>query len=347
MPDVGAVLRLPGGADEFRVCDPIGADGGHADPARHHLHAESPAVAVQEGLGRRIDIQILEGLKSRGGTDFQDAAAGSHEGKHCLGHIHGGAAVEIDHPIDVDPGDILIAADFAKSGGVDEQPHKGVFFCQKRRNLIDRGREREVERDGADWHADAFLQCLKPVATAGDDPDFIEGFLRVGINLTDEFLTEAAGGTGDNGNFLWIAAAGGRLPGRIHCRGGFRRIFAVSALRFRGGGSAGHVSGCAACSIRGGRFYGSRRRHGGGGAGDSLLRRMIRRNFEFGIFHDTHSFAAIIRRKGSLFPWFRVISPFRRSRNLPDIAAAVFREISFVQVLPCYYNDDRSHGNGT
>lgn len=99
MPD-GLLLSLSGTGDryEFGIPDPIRADGCDFDPPREELDAKGPGEAVQERLGRRVDIQVLKRLEGCGGLDLHDPASAFHIREAQIGQVNGGFAVQVDHP---------------------------------------------------------------------------------------------------------------------------------------------------------------------------------------------------------------------------------------------------------
>ena len=69
---------MPAGSlgNEFRILDPVGADGGNTDPCLQQLDPKAAAVGIEQGLGSRVAVKERNGLKTGDRADFEDSASG-------------------------------------------------------------------------------------------------------------------------------------------------------------------------------------------------------------------------------------------------------------------------------
>ena len=117
------------------VLDPVGADGGDVNARAQQLVMQGFGVALQKSLGRGINAEAGHGLESRGGTDFEDAAAFSHIGQTGGGDGDGGAAVQVDHIGLLVGGEFGGFGDFAEARRADQHVDGWLFGGEEGRQL--------------------------------------------------------------------------------------------------------------------------------------------------------------------------------------------------------------------
>ena len=99
---------MPAGSlgNEFRILDPVGADGGNTDPCLQQLDPKAAAVGIEQGLGSRVAVKERNGLKTGDRADFEDSASGPHVGNDGSGDADRGLVIGIDHPAFLLPPDL-------------------------------------------------------------------------------------------------------------------------------------------------------------------------------------------------------------------------------------------------
>ncbi|CCY27757.1 unknown [Firmicutes bacterium CAG:114] len=205
-------LAILGQGDELGVLHPVGADSGDVNPPGEELVVEGFRIALEKGLGGRVDPQAGHGLEGGGGAQLQHPAAPGEVGQAQLGHPHGGPAVEVDHPQAVRRGDRVDPAHFAHAGGAHQPGDGGLLPGQQVPEGIQGLGVGQVQGDRAHRAGAQGRQLAQPVLPPGDGPDR----LNVGVpaDLAGEFPAQAAGGPGDEGNvhtahlLLWGSMAG-------------------------------------------------------------------------------------------------------------------------------------------
>ena len=95
------------------------------------LRSQRAAVTEHKGLGGRVDGKARLWQKGRGGSKLKDAAVLSHIGQNHVGHRTQRLAVDLNHAGLILQTDISHIADFAVTGGVDQQLHIRLVLLQR------------------------------------------------------------------------------------------------------------------------------------------------------------------------------------------------------------------------
>ena len=186
-------------ANELGILDPVGAYRSNMDARRGKLVMQRLGVAEQERLGGGVYVQPRNGLEPRGGANLQYLTAWVQIGERRIGHIHGGAAVQVDHGVVVFGGNIHRRAHAPHACRIDQNADVRQFILQGVAQVLHIARAGQVKRQHPDGHRADGLQRFQPVTAAGDGPKFFHfALLR---NLAHKLAPQTAGSTGHQCNF--------------------------------------------------------------------------------------------------------------------------------------------------
>ena len=107
------------------------------------------------------------GLEPRGGANLQYLAAWVQIGERRIGHIHGGAAVQVDHGVVVFGGNIHRRTHAPHACRIDQNADVRQFILQGVAQVLHIARAGQVKRQHPDGHGADGLQRFQPVAAAG------------------------------------------------------------------------------------------------------------------------------------------------------------------------------------
>ena len=190
-----AAVGLQGVVEKLGL-DPAGVHSHHPDAAALQLPVGGAGVAEDEGFGGAIGGDVGDGLEGRQAVQLQNVAAGVHirQGQPCDGYQR--LAVQVDHPQVIFQRHILECAEFAKTGGIDQQTDIGLFFRQKLAEGGKTGAVAQIQGNGADGNGG--VQRAQGIFPTGDGPNFVH--LHIVGQLQDKLPAHTGGCAGDNGN---------------------------------------------------------------------------------------------------------------------------------------------------
>ena len=200
------LLRL---VDELRVADPVRADSRDRDAARRDLRRQRAAVAQQERLRRRIRREVRDGLKRRTRGNLEHAAAALHVRQRPLRELRRRAAVQRDHAPRRRRPDVRRHADAAKPSRIDEPSHRHRLRRKRRRERLQCGFLRQVQRKDAARQSHLRRQRPQPLLTPRHEPELIDRLMR---QEPSEFPSEPTRSTRDHSDAFHPTY----LPSRYH-----------------------------------------------------------------------------------------------------------------------------------
>lgn len=169
------LLRL---VDELRVADPVRADGRDRDAALRDLRRQRTAVTQQECLRRRVRREVRDGLKRRTRGNLKHAAAALHVRQRPLRELRRRAAVQRDHAPRRRRPDVRRHADAAKASRIDEPSHRHRLRRKRRRERLQRGFLRQVQRKDAARQSHLRRQLPQPLLAPRHEPKLIDCLMR-------------------------------------------------------------------------------------------------------------------------------------------------------------------------
>lgn len=168
-------LRL---VDELRVADPVRADGRDRDAALRDLRRQRAAVAQEERFRRRICREVRDGLERRTRGNLEHTAAALHVRQHPLRELRRRAAVQRDHAPRRRRPDVRRHPDTAKASRIDEPSHRHRLHRKRRRERLQRGFLRQVQRKDAARQSQLLCQLPQPRLAPRHEPELIDRLLR-------------------------------------------------------------------------------------------------------------------------------------------------------------------------
>lgn len=200
-PEEAAPVRLLGLVDELRVADPVRADGRDRDAALRDLRRQRAAVAQEERFRRRICREVRDGLERRTRGNLEHTAAALHVRQHPLRELRRRAAVQRDHAPRRRRPDVRRHPDTAKASRIDEPSHRHRLHRKRRRERLQRGFLRQVQRKDATRQSHLRRQLPQPLLTPRHEPERINRLMR---QEPSEFPSEPTRSTRDECNALFI-----------------------------------------------------------------------------------------------------------------------------------------------
>ena len=182
---------------ELRL-DPAGTDAHDMDALRTQLTAERAGKAQNIALARAIHRLIRHRLPGGVRAHVDDIAAGMHIRQARVAHARECERVELRARDELLAVRLGKRAEHAAAGGVDQHADLGLLLLEQRLIGVDAAQIREIERDRPDGIAALAAQLLKPLFSAGDDPDLV--IFRVLVHSVDELTADAGGCAGDDSN---------------------------------------------------------------------------------------------------------------------------------------------------
>lgn len=177
-PEEAAPVRLLGLVDELRVADPVRADGRDRDAALCDLRRQRAAVAQEERLRRRIRREIRDGLERCARSNLEYAAALLHVRQSPLRELRRRAAVQRDHAPRRRRPDVRRHADATKASRIDEIPHDHRLRRKRRRERLQRGFLRQVQRKDAARQSQLRRQFPQTLLAPRHQPELIDRLMR-------------------------------------------------------------------------------------------------------------------------------------------------------------------------
>lgn len=170
-PRLVRLLRL---VDELRVADPVWANGRDRDAARRDLRRQRAAVTQEERLRRRVRREVRDGLERRTRGNLEHAAAALHVRQRPLRELRRRAAVQRDHAPRRRRPDVRRHADAAKPSRIDEPSHRHRLRRKRRRERLQCGFLRQVQRKDAARQSHLRRQLPQPLLTPRHEPELVD-----------------------------------------------------------------------------------------------------------------------------------------------------------------------------
>ena len=179
--------------NEFRISDPVGADGRNGYSRPDQFDAQGPAVGIQKCLGCSISIDAWNRLKSCDRTQFSDSRTGFHD--RCL-------VIQADHGRLTFCAGIRRISGFSKPRAVHQhrdgkiggrfQLFTGLF------QILQRLLIRHVHGQNSAGKTQFTGKLFQPVFPSRKEPQLIDVVLfRIGIDTSGVFGPQSAGRPGN------------------------------------------------------------------------------------------------------------------------------------------------------